>query len=560
MSGLPTANDIIGDLKRRHYCQQENAEISLQDMHCEAVRARVQSYMDARGFPALWSSEEYSGYFDKIFGTDKERQRNYIQAVLSENKVKLTVGNRVVAAMLVAGYMRALFTTNFDSVVERAFAEVSGRSLAAYHLEGPTAALQALNNEDYPLYVKLHGDFRYDSIKNLTADLQQQDQQLALCMKAAAARFGLIVVGYSGRDESIMALLRDALEQPNAFASGLFWTDIKGARILPAVSDLIAEAQAKRIRAGIVDIETFDTLMLRLWRNIENKPAELDGKVRRSVAAGVDIPIPAVGKSRPLLRLNALPILQLPSQAVCVGTSRNFEWSELREIQRKSTQGIVFTKNDRILAWGDEEELRKLFGKALTSLETTDMPADCSGPDTFYLQGFLEEALVCALSRGRPLIARTNRRGSILIADRHAADLSTLSPVKERAGGLAGPIPKLKTPATEEHTEPESLFWVEALRISVTWKNGQPWLLLDPDIWVWPPRGRELATDFLNGRRRGRYNIRYNDLLTAWIDVLFGKHDKTITASFSLLDNGSAPGNPTFSISSRTGFAWRLTA
>ena len=216
-SGLPTANDIIADLKRQYYAREEGVEISLQDIHNDAVRVRIQSFMDARGFPAQWSAEEYSGYFDKLFGTDKERQRNYLSRVLAEDKVALTVGNRVQAAMLSAGYTRALFTTNFDPVVERAYAEVSGRFLTAYHLEGSHAALQALNQEDYPLYVKLHGDFRYDSVKNLTTDLATQNVQLAKCLLAASGRFGLIVAGYSGRDESVMALIREAMIQPNPF-------------------------------------------------------------------------------------------------------------------------------------------------------------------------------------------------------------------------------------------------------------------------------------------------------------------------------------------------------
>ena len=52
-AGLPTATDIIWDLKRRYYCQQENEDISRQDVHLEAVRSRIQSYMASKGFPAF---------------------------------------------------------------------------------------------------------------------------------------------------------------------------------------------------------------------------------------------------------------------------------------------------------------------------------------------------------------------------------------------------------------------------------------------------------------------------------------------------------------------------
>jgi hypothetical protein len=49
--------------------------------------------------------------------------------------------------------------------------EVSCQSLSAHHLEGSHTANKALNNEEFPIYCKLHGDFRYDSLKNLPGDL-----------------------------------------------------------------------------------------------------------------------------------------------------------------------------------------------------------------------------------------------------------------------------------------------------------------------------------------------------------------------------------------------------
>ena len=49
-AGHPTASDIIWDLKWRHYCREENQDIDRADLQNDAVRARVQSYFDARGF------------------------------------------------------------------------------------------------------------------------------------------------------------------------------------------------------------------------------------------------------------------------------------------------------------------------------------------------------------------------------------------------------------------------------------------------------------------------------------------------------------------------------
>ncbi len=135
-AGLPTAGDIIWDLKRRYYRQEENRDVSPQDIQNDAVRHRIQQFMDSRGFPPQWSDAEYSIYFEKIFGEDRERQRRYLKGILSEEKVSLSTGNRVLGALLCAGLCRAVFTTNFDSVVEKAMAEMGGLSLQAYSLEG----------------------------------------------------------------------------------------------------------------------------------------------------------------------------------------------------------------------------------------------------------------------------------------------------------------------------------------------------------------------------------------------------------------------------------------
>ena len=125
-AGLPTALDLIWNLKRHYYCRNEKQYGSRQDLHNSAVRDRIQSYCDARGFPPQRTDDEYSTYFERIFGEDKEGQRQYLQRVLSERHVSLGVGNRVFGALVAAGFTRVAFTTNFDTVVEKAVAEELG--------------------------------------------------------------------------------------------------------------------------------------------------------------------------------------------------------------------------------------------------------------------------------------------------------------------------------------------------------------------------------------------------------------------------------------------------
>ena len=240
-AGLPTAADIIWDLKRRQYCREENQEITRQDIQNNAVKERLQSYFDSRGFPPSGSDQEYVGYFERIFGTNKERQREYIHAMLAEDRASLSVGNRVMGALMADGLARVAFTTNFDNILENAVAEM-GRTLSTFHLEGAHAANVALNNEDFPLYCKLHGDFRYDSLKNLSSDLKHQNEELSKCFLSSGTRFGLVVAGYSGRDESVMQLFHQVLNTPNPFPHGLYWTVMKGSKTPSSVRQLLDHA------------------------------------------------------------------------------------------------------------------------------------------------------------------------------------------------------------------------------------------------------------------------------------------------------------------------------
>jgi hypothetical protein len=558
MSGLPTATDIIWDLKRRFYCREENQDLARQDLQSAAVTARIQAFMDSRGFPPLWADHEYTTYFARIFDDDRGRQRDYLRGILAEDKVSLTIGNRIMAGLMAAGLNRVTFTTNFDSVVEKAYAEVSGGSLSAYHLEGSVAANQALANEEYPLYCKLHGDFRYDSVKNLAADLATQDKALGECMLTAASRFGFIVAGYSGRDESVMDLFRKALSRPNPFPHGLFWTGIRGAPVLPAVAELIEAASQAGVRAAHVTVDTFDALMLRLWRNLPGRPAALDSKVRKSLPGTVAIEVPPPGKGAPLVRMNALPIANLPSRAIAIRTRNEIDWAALRDIQRDADSRLIVTKSGDILCWGSRATIDSAFAGKAATIEAIDLPNALGSGETF-LKGFAEEALATALARDKPLLVRRRGLTPILIVDAHAEDTTALEVLRSELGKLTGQVAGVFAPVDDEHPTPEKVYWGEAVRVSIAEKNGKTWAILDPDIWIWPPRARDAAREFVDERRKDRLNARFNRILDAWVRVLTGTSRRGAMVEFAAFDFEDADANPRFSLSSRTGYAGKHT-
>lgn len=76
-------------------------------------------------------------------------------------------------------------------------------------------AMQCLNESDWPLVAKFHGDYQSIAIENTDADtdteLKQQDERMRHVLAETGQRFGRVFVGYSGRDTSVMESVTSVL-------------------------------------------------------------------------------------------------------------------------------------------------------------------------------------------------------------------------------------------------------------------------------------------------------------------------------------------------------------
>ena len=557
-AGLATAVDLIWDIRRRRYCRDESQAVSPNDLQNSAVRIKIDDYMVSKGFPSSEDPSAYTQTFELEFGTDYERQRKYLYGVLSEDKSSLTLGHRIFAGLLASGRIKVVFTTNFDTVVERGVAEVGGKAIAPFHLEGSYAAKAAVNNDEFPVYCKLHGDFRYQSLKNLEEDLKAQNQELSDAFLAAGARFGMVVAGYSGRDESIMQLMSAVLKGTNPFPHGLYWMGLKGRARLPAVADLLERATAKGLQAHYIEIETFDAIMSRLWKQIPDRDAALIAKIGRTDAQRVSIPLSGAGTQAPIVRMNALPVVKLPSECLELAFSEEKDWTALQDAERAVAQRIICTRGTATWAWGDEAALKAAFGAALVSAKPTSLgPALAELGNNLHVKGFLERALGLGLARDKPLLYRTWRGGSVLILDPSKTTPAALAPMAKLVGGrVAGDVAGLRTEVTDEFPTATAVGWAEAVKLDLEEIDGQFWLVLRPDVWIWPKRARKQATKFLEERTKGRMNKLADALLSAWVSLLLPGARGATEVEIGPF-HGTGPGHPTFVVNHRTGFSRR---
>jgi hypothetical protein len=517
-SGLPTASDITWDLKRNLYCLEQNQDIARHDWGNKAVQARIQSYMDSKGFPPLWDPAEYSFYFERTFGNDYAAQQAYLRDALSTAKISLTMGPRALAGMLAMERAPLVFTTNFDEIVETAFAAVSGRNLPTFHLEGSYAALAALNASQLPFYAKVHGDFRYQSVKNLSRDLLNNDLEIQKAFLAAATRFGLIVAGYSGRDENVMKMFKDAIDQNNALPHGLYWTVPNVSRVAPNVHDLLSYAQAKGVKCGIVQTGTFDEMMSKIWKTLGNRPPELDAKVRSAAAASVSIPLPAAGTSFPMLRTNGLLVAKLPEACGTVDVQGDIDMGALRSKMFEAHSDCTIAYTDRLLFWGSREDVVKVAGAVKLGNAKPFALGDLtkSVDESGVLKSFVEETLARALVQSKPLLLRRAARTWYAVADHKNGTNDLYRPLREALGrGSLAAIHGQVFGLTD-------VFWAEAVALHLEERNGALWLMLRPDVWISPLSERDTATDFLRTRKLKRYNAQSFEILSVWIRILLG--------------------------------------
>ena len=223
-SGIPSAADCIWDWKREIYLSKNPGAIgNFDNSKSEGVRRVIQRWIDAQNiYPAENSADEYSYFAEKAYPIADDRRKYFQHLVANHNP---SLGYHLISLLALENIIKSVWTTNFDKLIENAASKLYNTTdeLTVSTLDSNNIARDAINNEKWPLLIKLHGDFQSKKIKNTNSELEKQDTEYRKLLIEQCQRYGLIVAGYSGRDESIMSSFREALENGNAFPHGLLW-------------------------------------------------------------------------------------------------------------------------------------------------------------------------------------------------------------------------------------------------------------------------------------------------------------------------------------------------
>jgi hypothetical protein len=311
---------------------------------------------------------------------------------------------------------------------------------------------------------------------------------------------------------------------------------------------LIEAAAAVGIDAAIIEAETFDELLGDVLRQTPNMPDELLKVAEHAAPRVGPAPIPDVGGAWPVIRTNALPVVEFPSTCRLVESTIGGIRELRAAVKAADATGEVLVTRTRagVLAFGADASLRRAL--AQHPVTRTDLhPIDASrlGWESGE-HGLLAEALAHALARERPLLVRRRRNQWVLVTDPKQQSHADLAPVRTITKSLVGQLPT------------RSGHWAEAVALRLDWRMDRLWLLIEPIIWLSRSEGPRPAKDmeFVRERRARRYNQQSDELLAAWISVLVGEESLRRASVFGGVDGIDA----VFVISQTTAFSRRAVA
>jgi len=351
-AGIPTGQLMTWDFKREIYCTEQNVSKEyFKDINSVSTKQILQNYFDSNSkYEGLSSPNEYAKYFELCYPTSTERKR-YIQSKVSN--VSPTIGHLCLGDLFIKKCIANIWTTNFDELIEAGI-----KTLLPHHSFNVYSSANKSNATDNDLssIFKLHGDYRYDHIKNTTTELQSLESKMLSTFSEGLTNKGLVVIGYSGSDESIMNILEEKITNLSFLKYGLIWVIPEGISLSERLSKLMEITCNANENSGIVVIEGFDEFLYRLYSNQKDKNEIIEN--RWLDYGHKKLPILFNSKAvTNFIKLNAYESISYPQ---CMSFDTDIDsWKLLREVICSNIIAALYNK--KIYCFEDENDIKSKF-------------------------------------------------------------------------------------------------------------------------------------------------------------------------------------------------------
>jgi hypothetical protein len=499
-SGIPTAGQCVWQWKHEIYLSKHPHLKStlMLDATLPAAQDRIQRWLDRQGtFPKRGSASEYSRYIEYAYPRNEDRRRYFDHLFAGATP---QIGYQLLAILQNSLVFQWIWTTNFDGLVRQSRTPKQTTPLKEAGLD-TTLRIEGFDDLDDASYlVYLHGDYRYDELRNTTPEIANLDDTLRKKMIEKLRKRPMIFLGYGGWDESIMSTLEEAVSE-NSSGGGLYWCVSTGQRPNERSERLLGEAKRKGYDAEVVEIEHFDDFMVRVARFALRSRAEIsDVEDLLAIAppSKSAMRLPDNKPKQDWLKSNGFPLV-LPTSLYQCDVPDITGWAELRQLvgDRMMHSGLL---RGKVLTLGAVEDIRAAFGQRIKSeIDSVPLSDEDFGEDS-VVSGILLRAIT------RTLAAHCNANvfGRQTIAERDRDST-------ENTGGVQYSIHK-------------------AAIIEIAHIGGKVYLNIIPDIITVAPENGDVPGEVRKEMKRRRlsrqWNKAYYDEVERWKEKIFGSEQQ----------------------------------
>lgn len=407
-SGVKTADEMVELWRNRMYARSKTK------MEYNKWLAQ-QSWYDSDG--------EYATLFQHLYDESSQR-RDCIEEMLEGSHPSW--GYVYLASLLQEQVFNAVVTTNFDDLVNEAcYLYTDGVRPIVFAHDSEIVNLRLTMTR--PKIMKLHGDFLYDSIlKNTAAETKRLTANMEAKFAQLSQEYGLVVVGYGGRDSSVMDILEKLLADKQCFKHGVYWCLRSGDKPRDRVVKLL-----EKDRVHAIDIAGFDGLMAMMNEEaVPNLPATVINPMKvAEQRSRIFCSVPSVLLENPIIRKDIERVLdglgkvtrkgrgklvppdEMPRRLKAAIMKRKGSWDAACEYMKLE---VAENKDDSDSAFGYAEILARL-GKTDVLREFVPNSALEQDNKTYFLlfagddKAVIRKASSVLRSEPGSLVARINR-------------------------------------------------------------------------------------------------------------------------------------------------------
>ena len=412
------------------------------------------------------------------------------------------------------GWIKSVWTTNFDGLMVKC---AHNYNLTPIEITCTSSDRIYRGDTDRELLcISLHGDYKYGNLKNTTTELDSQNDTFVSALSHELTNRNLIVIGYSGRDKSLMNALEKAYQTKGS--GRLYWCGY-GQKANDDVARLIEVINAGGRSAYYIPTDGFDNTLYGIARHclsdnkaviacIESLKQKLAGSSNNNVASFSEVTV----VPNKVVGTNAYP-------TVFPKTIYQFQIEYLKDekpwdyCNSLMANGIVAVPyREFIYAWGTSEKIHEVCGNKLKS-EVAQTP---------FTRELLEKTGVFQELLRKTLAAIIGQTASLQNSKEKVWD--TNKTIRRNIGGRI---------ITAYHGVEISLFF----DIKITYITLSPSFVYEKDLILTREEKKQFADAFHAGINTRQPNLNVANYISEWAKLLLG--DKGIRAKFPLGSNSS---------------------